>query len=37
MVGKVLKKGDVVIYEFIVYFGVIEDICVFIFEKYLGL
>ena len=36
-VGKVLKQGDVVIYESTVYPGVTEDICVPILEKYSGL
>ncbi len=36
-VGKVLKKGDVVIYESTVYPGVTEDICVPILEKESGL
>jgi len=36
-VGKVLKKGDVVIYESTVYPGVTEDICVPILESESGL
>jgi UDP-N-acetyl-D-glucosamine/UDP-N-acetyl-D-galactosamine dehydrogenase len=36
-VGKVLKKGDVVIYESTVYPGVTEDICVPILERESGL
>jgi len=36
-VGKVLKQGDVVIYESTVYPGVTEDVCVPILEKYSGL
>lgn len=36
-VGKVLKKGDVVIYESTVYPGVTEEECVPILEKYSGL
>ncbi|NRA94513.1 MAG: nucleotide sugar dehydrogenase [Psychroserpens sp.] len=36
-VGKVLKKGDIVIYESTVYPGVTEDICVPILEKVSGL
>ena len=36
-VGKVLKKGDVVIYESTVYPGVTEDICVPILESQSGL
>jgi UDP-N-acetyl-D-glucosamine/UDP-N-acetyl-D-galactosamine dehydrogenase len=36
-VGKVLKNGDVVIYESTVYPGVTEDICVPILEKVSGL
>ena len=35
--GKVLKQGDVVIYESTVYPGVTEDVCVPILEKYSGL
>ena len=35
-VGKVLKQGDVVIYESTVYPGVTEDVCVPILEKYSG-
>lgn len=37
MVGKVLKKGDYVIFEFIVYLGCIEEDCLFILEELLGL
>nr|WP_321233433.1 nucleotide sugar dehydrogenase [uncultured Psychroserpens sp.] len=36
-VGKVLKQGDIVIYESTVYPGVTEDICVPILEKQSGL
>jgi UDP-N-acetyl-D-galactosamine dehydrogenase len=36
-VGKVLKKGDIVIYESTVYPGVTEDECVPVLEKYSGL
>lgn len=36
-VGKILKLGDVVIYESTVYPGVTEDICVPILEKHSGL
>lgn len=36
-VGKVLKKGDIVIYESTVYPGCTEDECVPILEKYSGL
>ncbi|WP_460219717.1 nucleotide sugar dehydrogenase [Psychroserpens sp. MEBiC05023] len=36
-VGKVLKKGDIVIYESTVYPGVTEDICVPILEEQSGL
>ncbi|MGB1309034.1 MAG: nucleotide sugar dehydrogenase, partial [Oceanihabitans sp.] len=36
-IGKVLKKGDIVIYESTVYPGVTEDICVPILEKESGL
>jgi UDP-N-acetyl-D-glucosamine/UDP-N-acetyl-D-galactosamine dehydrogenase len=36
-VGKVLKKGDVVIYESTVYPGVTEDECVPVLEKFSGL
>ncbi|WP_274475894.1 nucleotide sugar dehydrogenase [Mangrovimonas aestuarii] len=36
-VGKVLKKGDIVIYESTVYPGVTEDICVPILERESGL
>jgi len=36
-VGKVLKKGDIVVYESTVYPGVTEDECVPILEKYSGL
>ncbi len=36
-VSKVLKKGDIVIYESTVYPGVTEDECVPILEKYSGL
>ena len=36
-VGKVLKKGDIVIYESTVYPGATEEICVPILEQYSGL
>ena len=36
-VGKVLKKGDVVIYESTVYPGVTEDECVPVLEEFSGL
>jgi len=36
-VGKVLKKGDIVIYESTVYPGVTEDECVPVLEKFSGL
>lgn len=36
-VGKVLKKGDIVIYESTVYPGVTEEECVPVLEKYSGL
>ncbi|MDC8006276.1 nucleotide sugar dehydrogenase [Aureisphaera galaxeae] len=36
-VGKVLKKGDIVVYESTVYPGVTEDVCVPILEKVSGL
>lgn len=36
-IGKVLKKGDIVIYESTVYPGVTEDICVPVLEKVSGL
>jgi len=36
-VGKVLKKGDIVVYESTVYPGVCEDICIPILEKFSGL
>ncbi|AVR46918.1 nucleotide sugar dehydrogenase [Christiangramia fulva] len=36
-VGKVLKKGDVVVYESTVYPGVTEDECVPVLEKFSGL
>jgi len=35
-VGKILKKGDIVIYESTVYPGVTEDICVPVLEEYSG-
>ena len=35
-VGKVLKKGDVVVYESTVYPGCTEEICVPILERRLG-
>src|SRR5690606_23952999 len=34
MLGKVLKKGDIVIYESTVYLGCTEEDCVLILEKY---
>ncbi|MGY0560320.1 nucleotide sugar dehydrogenase [Luteimonas sp. A277] len=37
MIGKVLKKGDVVIYESTVYPGVTEEVCVPVLEKASGL
>ncbi len=37
MIGKVLKKNDIVIYESTVYPGVTEDICVPVLEKSSGL
>lgn len=37
MIGKYLKKGDVVIYESTVYPGVTEDECVPVLEKFSGL
>jgi len=37
MLGKVLKKGDIVIYESTVYPGCTEDDCVPVLEKYSGL
>lgn len=37
MIGKVLKKGDVVIYESTVYPGCTEEVCVPTLEKYSGL
>lgn len=37
MIGKILKKGDVVIYESTVYPGVTEDECVPVLEKFSGL
>jgi UDP-N-acetyl-D-galactosamine dehydrogenase len=37
MVGSVLKRGDIVIYESTVYPGVTEDECVPVLEKYSGL
>jgi len=36
-VGKILKKGDIVIYESTVYPGVTEDECVPVLEKFSGL
>lgn len=36
-VGKVLKKGDIVIYESTVYPGVTEEECIPVLEKYSGL
>ncbi len=36
-VGKVLKKGDVVVYESTVYPGCTEEICVPVLEKFSGL
>jgi UDP-N-acetyl-D-galactosamine dehydrogenase len=37
MVGKVLKKGDIVVYESTVYPGVTEEECVPVLEKHSGL
>ena len=37
MIGKILKKGDLVIYESTVYPGCTEEYCVPILEKYSGL
>jgi UDP-N-acetyl-D-galactosamine dehydrogenase len=37
MIGKVLKKGDIVIYESTVYPGCTEEDCVPVLEKYSGL
>jgi UDP-N-acetyl-D-galactosamine dehydrogenase len=37
MVGKVLKRGDIVVYESTVYPGVTEDECVPVLEKHSGL
>ncbi|MCR9015463.1 nucleotide sugar dehydrogenase [Aquiflexum gelatinilyticum] len=37
MIGKILKKGDIVIYESTVYPGVTEDECVPVLEKISGL
>ncbi|WP_373493791.1 nucleotide sugar dehydrogenase [Aquiflexum sp.] len=37
MIGKILKKGDVVIYESTVYPGVTEEECVPVLEKFSGL
>lgn len=37
MIGKVLKKGDIVIYESTVYPGCTEDDCVPVLEQYSGL
>ena len=37
MIGAILKKGDLVIFESTVYPGVVEDICVKIIEKKSGL
>ncbi|PNV83951.1 MAG: Vi polysaccharide biosynthesis protein VipA/TviB [Sulfurimonas sp.] len=37
MVGRVLKEGDIVIYESTVYPGVTEEVCVHILEKESGL
>jgi UDP-N-acetyl-D-glucosamine/UDP-N-acetyl-D-galactosamine dehydrogenase len=37
LIAKVLKKGDVVVYESTVYPGATEEICVPILEKYSGL
>ena len=36
-VGKVLKKGDIVVYESTVYPGVTEDICAPVLSKVSGL
>lgn len=37
MIGKILKKNDIVIYESTVYPGATEEVCVPILEKYSGL
>jgi len=37
MLGKILKKGDIVIYESTVYPGCTEEECVPVLEKYSGL
>jgi UDP-N-acetyl-D-galactosamine dehydrogenase len=37
MLGKVVKNGDIVIYESTVYSGCTEEDCVPILEKYSGL
>lgn len=37
MIGRIMKKGDVVIYESTVYPGVTEDECVPVLEKFSGL
>ena len=37
MVGKIIKKGDVIIYESTVYPGCTEEQCVPILEKFSGL
>lgn len=37
IVGKVILKGDIVVYEFIVYLGVIEEECFLVVEEVFGL
>ena len=37
MLGKVIKKGDIVIYESTVYLGCTEEDCVPVLENYSGL
>ena len=37
MIGKVIQKGDVVVYELTVYPGATEEVCVPIIEKAVGL
>jgi UDP-N-acetyl-D-galactosamine dehydrogenase len=37
MIGKIIKKGDLIIYESTVYPGCIEEECVPILEKFSGL
>lgn len=36
VVGQNLKQGVIVVYELMVYFGVIEEVCILIFEWELG-